>query len=690
MVALAWSTSTVVLVGCLASCPAALGPRAGSWSGATTGTLWAIFCQPVAVRRRWDFEDLVGLWTLGEADRELVGNKYGATRLGFALLLRFFQLEGRFPHHVGELPVAAVGFVASQLGVNAAQLVGYDWSGRSIKDHRRQIRDALGFRVFTRGDEDKTIAWLAERVCPHELSPARLRRAVLERCRAERLEPPGRVDRIVAAASAAADEHFCATIVARLPAAAAAALEDLVAGGAGVSPTEGLFARLRAEPGQLGLATLLGEVDKLERVRALGLPADLFAGVAPTRLARWRARAGGEHPSTLRRDHPAQVRLTLLAVWCWSRRREVTDSLVDLLVALVHRVHTRARRRVERGRAERPPRSTEDEKVLLALARAVLDHPGQVVRDVVLPVVGEQRLRELVAQAETAPERLRALERRARTGSYTHHYRAMLPRLLGALRFRRHGDGYQPVIDAVELLRRHIGRDARDTHYETGERVPLDGVVTAEWREIVVDEDGRVERAGYEMCVLDALREGIRRRRIWVDGAARWGDPAADLPADFDQRRGDHYAALGQPPDPAGFVAAVRGRLETSLASLAEGIHAGSTGGVRVGTREGQAWVTVPRLGAQPAPANLDHLKAEVIRRWGVLSLLDVLKEADWLTDLHTEFSTVATREQVPPGELRRRLVLVLFALGTNIGIRRVVQSGDHQPQRGPAMANPP
>jgi hypothetical protein len=41
---------------------------------------------------------------LVEADWELPANKTGATRLGFASLLKFFELEGRFPRHVGEIP----------------------------------------------------------------------------------------------------------------------------------------------------------------------------------------------------------------------------------------------------------------------------------------------------------------------------------------------------------------------------------------------------------------------------------------------------------------------------------------------------------------------------------------------------------------------------------------------------------
>lgn len=49
------------------------------------------------MRREWEPEDLIACWTLVDGDVGLVGNKSGPTRLGFVLLLKFFELEGRFP-----------------------------------------------------------------------------------------------------------------------------------------------------------------------------------------------------------------------------------------------------------------------------------------------------------------------------------------------------------------------------------------------------------------------------------------------------------------------------------------------------------------------------------------------------------------------------------------------------------------
>jgi hypothetical protein len=93
---------------------------------------WVLGRVP-AVRREWEPEELIASWTLTDRDWELIANKSGATRLGFALLVRFFDLEARFPAHPGELPQAAVEYVAGLVKVAPGALADYEWSGRTIE-----------------------------------------------------------------------------------------------------------------------------------------------------------------------------------------------------------------------------------------------------------------------------------------------------------------------------------------------------------------------------------------------------------------------------------------------------------------------------------------------------------------------------------------------------------------------------
>ena len=54
-----------------------------------------------------------------------------------------------------DVPGAAVGCVARQVGVAAAELASCDWSGRPVKNRRAQIRAELGLREPAVSDEDR-------------------------------------------------------------------------------------------------------------------------------------------------------------------------------------------------------------------------------------------------------------------------------------------------------------------------------------------------------------------------------------------------------------------------------------------------------------------------------------------------------------------------------------------------------
>ena len=197
-------------------------------------------------------------------------------------------------------------------------------------------------------------------------------------------------------------------------------------------------------------------------------------------------------------------------------------------------------------------------------------------------------------------------------GSYSSYYRRMLPALLSALEFRCNNTAYRPIMDALKLLARYADVDGKVRFYAQTDRVPLDGVVPHAWREAVLDDRGRVERIPYELCVLIALRDALRRRELYVDGAS---NPDHDLPGDFDTAREVHYAALRQPMDPTEFITDLRQRMNEGLRRLdAARLNGGA--GVTVTTRRGVPWITVPRLEPLPEPANLGKVKDEVIRRW--------------------------------------------------------------------------
>jgi TnpA family transposase len=480
------------------------------------------------------------------------------------------------------------------------------------------------------------------------------------------------VERVVASGCRQFDGAFAAVTAARLGPLACGRLQDLLS-------RPNVLADLKSDPGPLGLDTLLAEIGKLSTVRALGLDESVLAGASDRIVAAWRARAARMYPSDFG-ECGEPVRYTLLAALCWTRQAELVDGLVELLIGLIHRINARAERRVEKELIGEVASVQGKRGIYTKMIDAALEHPDDTVRDAVYPAVpgGVRTLtalaRELKATERAVAERVRYQLR----GSYSHYYRRMLAPLLAALEFRCSNSAYRPVMDAIGLLARYAGTDSDQKLYAAAEKVPVDGVVPKAWLDGVVGDDGRVERIPYELCTLIALREALRRREVYVQGAGRWKDPDEDLPGDFEDNRDVHYSELGKPLDATEFTGGLRKRLDEGLTRLNRALARNTSGGVRIITRKGSPWVSVPKLDKLPEPKNLIRLKAEVQRRWGTIDLLDILKDTAFITGFTDSFASVATREVLDRATLNRRLLLVLFALGTNMGIRQMAVTGEH------------
>jgi len=105
-----------------------------------------------------DEDEPIEHWTLIGDELDLLAGRTGPSKLGLALWLKFFTVEGRFPAGRAELPDEAVGHVASQVKVPASDLGLFDWEGRTAERHRKTVRTFLGFRECSVADAEKLTA----------------------------------------------------------------------------------------------------------------------------------------------------------------------------------------------------------------------------------------------------------------------------------------------------------------------------------------------------------------------------------------------------------------------------------------------------------------------------------------------------------------------------------------------------
>jgi len=87
--------------------------------------------------------------------------------------------------------------------------------------------------------------------------------------------------------------------------------------------------------------------------------------------------------------------------------------------------------------------------------------------------------------------------------------------------------------------------------------------------------------------------------------------------------------------------------------------------------------IVLTDLDAVPEPRDLRRLKAAIRDRWGTVPLLDMLTETALRTGCLDAFGPVGNRSELAAATLFQRLLLTVYAYGTNTGIRAVA-AADH------------
>ena len=641
------------------------------------------------MKRDWHPEELLQHWSVLPDERPLLDHKPGATKLSFAVLLKYFQHEGYFPRQGENVPRVVVSYLAQQLDVLPELYASVDWRSRTMKAHRTQVRKHLGFRKATVQDGEALAQWLSERLASHDPKADVLKVAAYMRLRELRIEPPTpeRLGRVLHSAVRRFETRLFRDTYQQLSPNTRMALDTLIATDieaenevqVALFPVRSELASLKDDAGAVKVDTVLEEIAKLKQLRALSLPDDLFQNTPTKLLTHYRQRAASEPPRELRR-HPPGVRYTLLAALCWQRQHEITDTLVDLLIHIAHRVGVKAEEKVDRELLKVAKKMAGKTKLLYKLAKAAKREPDGVVKDVIYPAVGEETLDNLIREAEADEGHERRVKLVARA-SYSHHYRRVVPALLEVLTFRCNNERLRPIVAALELLERY--RDRKTATFPLKEAVPLQGVVKDDWHDLVLDEHegGRVNRISYELCLLKTLREKVRCKEVWVEGAARFRNPDEDLPQDFDARRDEYYQALAQPRDAGVFIEDLRRKMDAALTALDSSLPSNPKVKILT-TKKGKGRLSISPLAVQPEPPNLLKLTASLVQRWPMTNLLDILKETELRVRFGEAFRTAGVREVLDDDVLQRRLLLCLHGLGTNAGLKRMCSGGTEDSYR--------
>ncbi|MGX1500808.1 TnpA family transposase [Labrenzia sp. MBR-25] len=606
-----------------------------------------------------DRDTLARLYTFEISDLELIWNRReDRNRLGVALQLALLRHPGmslaQILHRPAGLPNELVIFVAEQLEIPASVLAYYAVREQTMTDHARELATALGLRPAARTDITFMIDAAAKAACSTDKG-VDIAAGITSALREAKILLPAisTIERTGIAGRARARKQAAHALLSGLSPEHLEALDALLIDETGTGTIPLIW--LKAIPTAAKPDHVRGILERLRAIREVNISAKLSTAVHPDRYHQFVQEARISPAYMIERYTVSRRRATLVALLIDLEER-LTDAAIEMADKLVGGMFSRAQNKQTRRYAG----TARDVARLMRLFRGTIDalstahlndtDPIELVDETVgwaNLLKARHEVEELAETADVDPL-VSAVDRYATL-------RKFAPALIEALEFKA-GRGSAKTIAAVQTL--------RDLNKSGKRAVPPDAPMPfkKDWRKLVIEADGKINRRLYETATLAHLRNKLRSGDVWVERSSAY-------------RRFDSYllpeptaapivSGLGL-PDTADEWLAQRGReLDWRLKRFERRLKRNQHEGVRF---TGERLQISPVRSAVPPEAETlaDRLDALMPRIQITELLHDVARETGFMS----AFTNLRTGETC---RNENALLAAILANATNLGLSRM------------------
>lgn len=607
-------------------------------------------------------EDLIREYTFTSSELELIRRRRGdANRLGFAVQLAYIRFPGIALGTAEPVP-RILRSVAGQVGVREALWADYGRRDETRREHALELRSALGLRRFTDEVAAEALAALGPVAVETDKATA-IADAAVELLRSWMVLLPavGTLDELVSAAITAANRVVYSALADALATEQKRALDALLRPRSDGQGTQ--LTWLRQSPLKPNSKHMREHLGRLRAWRRIGLPAGLRFAVRQSRLLKL-AREGAQMSSGDLAKFEPQRRYATLAAVAIESEATITDEVIELHDRILGRVFNQAKNR-HRDQFHDSGREINDKVLLFSRVGDLLVTAREAGADPFAAIdaaIGWEVFRRSVTEAKAL-----ALGRDFDSLPQIRDSYAMLrrytPDLLQTLTFKA-APAAADLLDAVDVVRELNKAGSRPVP----ENAPR-SIVRPRWARVVFAEDGTIDRAFYEMCVLAEVRNALRSGDLWVEGSRQYKDLDGYLiPAPtFESLTANDAVPVGFPVNVDDYLIGEIAEVERQLALVDEQGGTGELPGVSIesGRLRIEAADTI-------VPAEAEQLITRAAGMLPRVPITDILVEVNNWTGFADTLTHLKTGE---PARDTHMLLTVVLADGINLGLTKMAEA---------------
>ena len=600
-------------------------------------------------------------------------------QLSCAVMLAYFKINIRFPS-VDEfpMPLQLVSDVANEIELQQQDISDFNWKGRTAERYRNNIRELLSYREAVDDDSPSYIEHLQKEILPNNPS----KELVLEQSRLyfelNKIEQftSKQMRRYIASSQYQLEQDLFKTVFDNLSQDDLYLIDQVLTEN-NEQPDKDIIVLVELKkdiPGAC-LKNVNIAIKKIELLSKISLPKQLCKNKDRKLLVKYYDRIIALSPSNIL-EFSSTAKYASVTIFFHIRLQQMLDDLADTFVKLVHRMRTNAEKSIRDYVLGEVERVGGKFNILKQIAKIAVNKPKGIIEDEIYPEVSREKLLEIIDDLEKRGPWFNDQVQNKIKSTYSHGNRTVLLSILRTFSLKDEHQSYEPVIKAIEFINKHWDESDNENYTSIP---PIENIIPELWKAAVITTSNKqtvINKYNYEIVVLEQLKSFLGYKAIWIRNSYRYRNPKDDIPLDFKNHKQKYLKMMDLPNRGNSFTKKLKQSLSESLSSLNKNIVENDK--VKIKASKVNKNVSVSPSEAQKEPKNIEALQKEIIKRWSSINLIDILKECDLLINFTEQMETITRSSKISPEDLRKRLLLCLYGIGSNTGLKRIsIANGD-------------
>ncbi len=619
------------------------------------------------MKQHWIHIELVKYWTLSQDELRVIKTKNH--ELVYAFKMKYFDIHGVMYMPIITIPDVVLNFIKEQINISNKDFSGYNWDGRTSRQHNIEIREYYGYKKVNKKNYQDISDYLYKNIISQGSSKGEALNNILAFLYKEKIEPPSlkELRRYINKIYTEYEHSLFYSITKTLTPANKRHLNNIIEIQSG---NNSILTLIKSNAGKISTPTIKEEVTKLAYIKETGIfTKDLMEKIPRKILKKYHDKLSILKISELvriRKDSPLQY-YGMLGCFCLYKGGKLFDILIEIFIRRFHKIEQKAK---ANAKQELWDSQEENNTLFDSLLDISINKPDGVIKEAIYPQVGGvTKLEQAQLSKESKDLTKRHLEYKYLSKLYINHHRCNIFLILQHLDMQSNNtnDTLDTILYIIDKL---ADSKYQQIYYPVKKKMPMEGIVSFKDLNVVNTDENRIIRIYYELAVLRKLRKEFRYKNIWTKNSLKYSDPEKDFPADFYNEKAYYCKLLNLDKSGDIEILKVRQSLLEVTKELNKTIEANPN--VRIAKKKGKHHLFITPYSAQEEPQNLTMLKQTILKKWGNLSLLNILKENDIRIGLTTDIIDITDKSSMDPELLRQRLLLCIYSMATNTDFKRI------------------